>query len=256
MKLRMSSTNAVIVAVVAVAVLVGAFWMLALSPKKDEAKKLGTQVENLEAELSQHRAEADEAAEAREGFSGDYQQLVSLGKAVPGDDDTPSLLVQVNRIARSSHVKFGSLLLTAEKGAGAEAAPSAPTTEEESAPVSPTEAAASLMPLGASIGTAGLGVMPYQLTFEGDYFHMADFIHGLDSMVKTTDSNVAVDGRLITIDGFTFKAAEEGFPMLEATVSVTTYVTPPEQGVTAGATPSGPEPATATQASTTIGGTE
>jgi hypothetical protein len=62
MNLRMSSTNAVIVAVVAVAVLVGAFWVLALSPKKDEAKKLGAKVENLEAKLSEHRAEANEAA--------------------------------------------------------------------------------------------------------------------------------------------------------------------------------------------------
>ena len=113
------------------------------------------------------------------------------------------------------------------------------------------------MPLGATIGTAGLGVMPYTLKFEGNFFHLADFIHGLDSMVKTTNSNVAVDGRLITIDGFTLKAgSESGFPKLEATVGVTTYVTPPEQGVTAGATPSGPAPATATPASTTIGGTE
>ena len=112
------------------------------------------------------------------------------------------------------------------------------------------------MPLGATIGPAGLGVMPYKLNFEGSFFHMADFIHGLDSMVKTTNSKVAVDGRLITIDGFSFKAAQIGFPKLEATVSVTTYVTPPEQGVTAGATPSGPAPATATPASTTIGGTE
>jgi Tfp pilus assembly protein PilO len=251
----MSSTNAVIVAVVAVAVLIGAFWMLALSPKKDEAKKLGTQVENLETELSQHRAEANEAAEAREGFSADYQQLVSLGKAVPGDDDTPSLLVQLNRIAKRSHVKFGTFLLSAEKGAGAEAAPSAPSTEE-SASVSPTEAAASLMPLGSTIGPAGLGVMPYTLKFEGSFFHLANFIHGLDSMVKTTNSKVAVDGRLITIDGFAFKAAPDGFPKIEATVSVTTYLTPPEQGATAGATPSGPAPATATPASTTIGGTE
>lgn len=254
MKLRMSSTNAVIVAVAAVAVLVGAFWMLALSPKKDEAKELGTKVENLEAELSQHRAEASEAVEARKGFSTDYQQLVSLGKAVPGDDDTPSLLVQFHRIAKRSHVKFETFVLSGEDlGAGGSEVPSAPSTEE-SAPVSPTEAAASLLPLGAAIGPAGLGVMPYTVKFEGSFFRLADFIHGLDSMVKTTNSNVAVNGRLITIDGFSLKPTT-GRKLL-ATVGVTTYVTPPEQGLTAGATPSGPAPTVATPASTTIGGTE
>ena len=255
MKLRMSSTNTVIVAVVAVAALIGAFWVLALSPKKDEASKLGTKVENLEAELSQNRAEANEAAEARQGFSADYQQLVSLGKAVPGDDDTSSLMVQLDRIGKRSQVKFQTFQFRPESGSsGSEETPSAPSTEE-SAPVSPTEAAASLMPLGATIGPAGLGVMPYKLAFEGTFFQLADFIHGLDSMVKTTNSNVAVDGRLITIDGFTLKPAESGFPQLEATVGVTTYVTPPEQGLTAGATPSGPAPTAATPASTTIGGT-
>ena len=256
MKLQMSSTNGLIVAVVAVAVLVAAFWTLALSPKREEAKELDTEVQNLESELSTHRSEASQAVEAREGFPVDYRQLVTLGKAVPGDDDTSSLLVQLNRIAKRSKVRFATFKLESEGAAPAEAAPAAPSTEE-AAPVSPTEAGASLMPLGSTIGTAGLGVMPYSLTFEGDFFQLANFVHGLDSMVKTKSSAMAVDGRLITIDGFTLKASSDGFPRLEATVGVTTYLTPPEQGVTAGATPSGPAtaPETATPASTTIGGT-
>lgn len=254
MKLKMSSTNALVVAVIAVAVLAGAFWMLALKPKREEAKKLSAEVEKVEGELGAHRAEISAAEEAREGFPVDYQQLVSLGKAVPGDDDTSSLLVQLERIARRSHVTFETFLLNSTGGGGAPA-PEAPSTEAVET-ASPTEAAASLMPLGATIGPAGLGVMPYNLTFQGDFFRMADFIRGLDSMVKTRNEEVAVDGRLITINGFTLKAATAGFPMLEATVEVTTYVTPPEEGLTGGATPSGPAPeASATPASTTIGGT-
>jgi Tfp pilus assembly protein PilO len=255
MKLKMSSTNGLIVAVIAVAALAAAFWMLALSPKREEAKKLGAEVEKVEGELAGHRAEITAAVEAREGFPVDYQQLVSLGKAVPGDDDTSSLIVQLHRIAQRSNVRFENFVLSsAEAGAPAPEATSA--EEGEGEPVSPTEAAASLMPLGASIGTAGLGVMPYTLTFEGNFFRMADFVKGLDSMVKTRNEKVSVDGRLITINGFNLKASGAGFPMLEATVEVTTYVTPPEQGLTGGATPSGPAPAAeATPASTTIGGT-
>ena len=251
MKLKMSSTNALIVAVIAVAVVAGAFWMLALKPKREEAKKLSAEVEKVEGDLGAHRAEISAAEEAREGFPVDYQQLVSLGKAVPGDEDTSSLLVQLQRIARRSHVRFETFVLNSVDAGGT--APEPPSTEEAA---SPTEAAASLMPLGAKIGTAGLGVMPYQLTFEGDFFHMADFIRGLDSMVKTKNEEMSVDGRLITINGFTLNAADKGFPTLEATVDVTTYVTPPEEGLTGGATPSGPAPeASATPASTTIGGT-
>ncbi len=50
--------------------------------------------------------------------------------------------------------------------------------------------------------------MPYTLTFDGDFFQIADFIKGLDSLVKTTNEKVAVDGRLMTINGFTLTPAD------------------------------------------------
>ena len=202
--------------------------MLALSPKNDEAKELGTKVENLEAELSQHQAEANAAAEAREGFSADYQQLVSLGKAVPGDDDTPSLIVQLNRIAKRSHVKFETFVLAGEQG-GQRRKPQRRPARKNRHRSPPTEAAASLMPLGATIGPAGLGVMPYTLKFEGDFFQLADFIHGLDSMVKTTNSNVG--GRRPPGHDRRVHAQSRlrsGLPeAAKRPSSVTTYVTPP-----------------------------
>ena len=72
--------------------------------------------------------------------------------------------------------------------------------------------------------------MPYTLTFNGDFFQIADFIKGLDSLVKTENAKVAVDGRLITIDGFSLASdPDAGFPALEATFSVTTYLTPPNR---------------------------
>jgi Tfp pilus assembly protein PilO len=264
MKLQGKSTNSVVVAVLAVVVLAIAFWMLLLGPKRDEAGKLGADVEKAKTSLTQHRAEVAQALEARERFPVNYQQLVVLGKAVPGDDDTASLLVQVNRISERAGVSFQTLSLEADEGEAppppAASTPEAPSTEgagESTASLaSPTEVAASTLPLGAAIGPAGLGVMPYSLTFTGDFFHIADFIKGLDSLVKTQNARVSVDGRLLTINGFSLAPApESGFPSLEATFSVTTYLTPPEEGVTAGATPAAPAPATATPAATTTGGT-
>lgn len=251
MKLEMSSSNRAIVAVVALAVLAIAFWMMLLSPKRDEAKKLSAQVTQLKSSLAQHEAEVAEAEEAREEFPGQYQRLVVLGKAVPGDDDVASLLVQLNRIADDAGGTFANIQLTAS-GTEEEAA-AAPVGGSAGEPASPTEVAASLLPLGASVGPAGLAVMPYEVTFDGDFFKIADFIEGLDSLVKTDDEKVTVDGRLVTIDSFSLEADQEkGFPALQATFTLTTYLTPPEQGVTAGASPSAP-PA-ATPAATTTGG--
>lgn len=250
-----------------VAVLVGGFWVLLLGPKRQEANDLGTTVSKLEESVAVARQQVSEALAARRGFSGDYQQLVVLGKAVPGDDETASLLVSLEHIAAKAKVSFREIELQAGDSAAPEAAVPPPTGTEappaESstpasvpAPAAPTEAAAATLSLGASVGPAGLDVIPYKLRFIGDFSHVADFIQGLDSLVKTHNSKIAVDGRLITVDGFSLSSVDIApFPLLEANFVVTTYLTPPDQGVTAGATPAAPSPVTATPASTATGGT-
>jgi len=250
MKLNPSSSKMLIAAMVVIAVLAVGFWMLLLSPKREEADKLGKQAEKLEASLASHEAEVEQALLAREEFPRNYEELVVLGKAVPADDDTASLIVQMNRIADSTGVKFRNLKLANGAGGEEEVAPEEAAAAVPAEGASPTEVAASTMPLGATIGPAGLAVMPYELTFSGEFFEIADFIEGLDSLVNTKAGEVVVDGRLFTINGFSLTAAQsKPFPALEATFSVTTYLTPPDEGATGGATVGGPaeaEPASVT----------
>jgi hypothetical protein len=250
-KLEGKTRNAVIVSMLAVAALAAAFWVLALSPKREEAKKLDVRVEQLKSTLAQHQAEVQAGLAARRSFAADYERLVVLGKATPSGDDTPSLLIQINRIAHRAEVSFQTLTL--EEASESET-PEA-TISATGEPVSATEASASLLPLGASIGPAGLAVMPYTLTFRGGFFKVADFIKGLDELVKTTNENVAVDGHLITIDGFSLEEDPDSeFPELQATFRVTTFLTPPGQGLAGGATPAGPEASNSVPASVTTGG--
>lgn len=237
------NTNIVIGAMLVVAVGAFLFWTQLLSPKRDEASKLGEQISTLESSLSQHRSEVQSATVAKESFSTDYEHLVVLGKAVPREAETPSLLVQLDAIAAKSGVEFESLELEQASGEGEAPEPASLT--------SATEAEASLLPLGAAIGPAGLAVMPYSLTFQGSFFKVANFIEGVDKLVRTTNANVAVNGRLITVNGFTFEPGEDGFPQLLATFKVTTYLTPPGESVTAGATPEGVEGGSTLTAATT-----
>jgi Tfp pilus assembly protein PilO len=250
MKLKLSSTNGLIVGMVAFAVLAFLFWTMALGPKRDEADELSAKAKGLETSLATHESEIAQALEARHNYAEDYRNLVVLGKAVPGDDDTASFLVQLERISRAAKVEFRVLKLAASEAAPEEVAATTPPVEG----ASPTEVAASTLPLGATVGAAGLGVMPYELSFEGNFFSIAKFIHGLDSLVKTENEKVAVTGRLITIDGFSLKGdTGKGFPALEGSFNVTTYLTPPEVGVTGGAAPAGP--AEGTPVSATVEGT-
>lgn len=254
--MSLKGKNKILVAMLAIVVLAGAFWMLLLSPKRQEASDLGGEVETLKAALAQHESKMAAGQAAREEFPTNYSQLVVLGKAVPADSETASLLVQIQHIAEQSHVRFEALDLASE-GGGAVVAPAPEAAEATTgASASPTEVAASTMPLGAAIGPAGLAVMPYTLSFTGEFFDIANFIHGLDRLVGTTNANVAVEGRLITINSFSLSPSDEGFPLLQASFSVSTYLTPPEQGLTAGATPAGPAPTIpGTPASATIGET-
>jgi Tfp pilus assembly protein PilO len=257
--MKATSSSRLIVAILIVTALALAFWMLLLSPKREEADKLSSEAGQLQVALSEAQAKAAQAEAAREEFPGDYRQLVVLGQAVPAGEETSSLLVELNAIAATSHVRFSELQLESSGSATAaaatpEPAPSAPASPSGAQPASstipPTEAAASLLPLGAAVGPAGLGVMPYGLTFEGNFFQIANFIKGIDAMVDTKAdvSKIGIKGRLVTLNGFSL-TTETGSkedennaksPKLAANFSVTTYVTPPSQGTTAGATAAAP----------------
>ena len=259
-----SPAKVIIGMLVAVAVL-AAFWILALAPKRQEADKLGAQVSQLQSSISQAQGEAAAAQTARKRFPAEYQQMVLLGKAVPASDNTSTLLVDLNGISAKAGVRLTTVELDSQGSASAGTAPApaaaapAPAASGSaatpagavpaSATTAPTEAAASLLPLGATVGSAGLGVMPYKLTFSGSFFQIANLMKGLDSLVKTQSSQVAVKGPLMTIDGFSLSAADSGFPALNASFAVTTYLVPPQQGVTAGASPTAPAAAPATDAS-------
>lgn len=94
--------------------------------------------------------------------------------------------------------------------------------------------------------------MPYEMSFTGDFFQIADFMERLDGLVHIRGGVPDVRGRLLTVDGFTLTPAEDDTsanPELTASLSVTTFLTPADQGITAGATPSGPATATPTLAS-------
>lgn len=251
----MRSSNRLIVSIVIVAALAIGFWVLLLSPKREEADELSGQVETLEATLSQASSRLAAAEAAKQAFPDNYRQLVALGEAVPEGDETASLLVEINRIAEASKVEFHDILLSGSGETATPETPVAPPPTEmvptpgssssgvpAAATVPPTEAAASLMPLGATIGPAGLGVMPYTLSFTGDFFEIADFIEDVDALVATHNAKIGVDGRLVTVDGFALIPTGNEKKDLSVSFVMTTFVTPPEQGITAGASPSEPAP--------------
>jgi hypothetical protein len=250
-----SSDRAILLGLLILGVL-AAFWFMLLAPKRERASELEQQVSTLQSEVTQQEQLAASAEEAQSDYDSNYERLIVLGKAAPADGDTPSLLTQLSTVASDAGADFDSLTATQSESVPAPAAAQTTTdqnaeaaepTETESAPTAATgsttaapatEASASLLPLGASVGPAGLGVMPYTLQFNGDFFSMADVLAALDEQVSGK-RELQVNGRLLTIDGFTM-APDEETGDLAVELSITSYVLPASQGLTAGATPAAP----------------
>jgi Tfp pilus assembly protein PilO len=284
--------------------LLAAFYFMILAPKRQEASKLGDEVTQLQTSIDEQNQVAQFAEQAREDFPRYYSRLVVLGKAVPDEADSASMLVQLSGIAARTGVDFRGLSLGEGSSAGssttsgsASAATTTPTTpasgtsttgtsgtattsssgtaatatgttattttpsaaptgdsatsgsstatsattSTSTSPAPATEAAAATLPIGAAVGPAGLPALPYSLKFNGGFFDAADFMSGLDSLVRMRDGKVAANGRLLTVDGFTLSNPTLGaVPQLQVNFAVTSYMTPADQGLTGGATPGGP----------------
>jgi Tfp pilus assembly protein PilO len=260
-------------------VMLGALWFGVISPKRAHLGELSDDVATKQAEVTQQEATATTAASAKKTYESDYQQLITLGKAVPADDDVSSLIDQIQGLADQSGIDFLGLSLDESGGSAAAPAPTssssgattgttpppsgdtassgdtsstgsneAATATQTAAPA--TETAAADLPLGATVGAAGLPVMPYALSFRGSFFEIADFMAAIDKMVRTDAEGVQVDGRLLTVDGFDLHPDEAGTGELSVTLNVTSYVAPADQGETAGATPTTPAPDAAAPAAT------
>ena len=92
----------------------------------------------------------------------------------------------------------------------------------------------------APVTSGGLETVPLELEFVGNFFRLADFFHDIKRFVHVVNNNVVVNGRLVTIDGVNFSSEPTIFPRIKAELKATVYLSPLTQGVTAGATPTGP----------------
>jgi Tfp pilus assembly protein PilO len=108
-------------------------------------------------------------------------------------------------------------------------------------PVGGGDTSSSTAPQGS--GVPGLDSVPLDFEFNGSFFDLADFFHRMKRFVRVVNKQIMVRGRLMTIDTMSFDS-EDHFPSLKAEFRATVYLSPKDEGVTAGATPDGPPGAT------------
>jgi Tfp pilus assembly protein PilO len=221
-----------LIAVAATLAAVAAFWLLALAPKREEAKKLDGKIATKQAEVETSKQTLATYQASKAGYSRNYATLVRLGKAVPEDDDVRSLLVQLDAEAGGTGVDFRTI----EVGGGA-------SSTSETAAAGTTQP-----PPGAvSVGTAGFSQMPFTFSFRGKFNNLSQFFARMERFVTLRNEKMNVTGRLLRLESIDLQVDPDGFPNIRAQIGASSYLVPETQGITAGATPAGPA---ATQATT------
>jgi len=228
-------TNAKILIPVLVAIVaVAAYWMLLLSPKRDEIAKLDKSIAGKEVELKTAQSQLAGYQKAKTRYKANYTTLTRLGKAVPGDDDVRSLMVQLDTAADDAGVDFATINV----GGSSVAAPVAPTTGA-------TDPSAPKVPPGAvAVGSAGFSALPFSMSFKGDFFDLSSFFGRMERFVNVHNERIDVTGRLLLVDSITIAPEQTGagtaFSTLKAQIGASSYLVPADEDMLAGATPEGP----------------
>jgi type II secretory pathway pseudopilin PulG len=244
----MTGRDRIVMAIVCALVAAAGAWMLVIQPKRNQASSLGKQVSAAQAQLTSVQQQVAQGNIARASFSSSYTQLARLGEAVPSDDNVPSLIYQLQGAANATGVDFRSLVL--QPGSSSSTPPPASITSTSASstttPGSVASAAALTAPLppGATTGPAGFPQEQFAFTFNGNFFHLAKFFKRLEDFVVANNKDVAVSGRLMTLNAVSFGPGSQGFPSISASISATDYLVPEAQGVFNGATPAGPSSST------------
>jgi hypothetical protein len=213
-KQRLPLAAQIALVVVGVLVLGAATYFGLVRPKKADAARLGREIDATQAQVDDYTAKSLAAKGRPKIRSAD---LFRLAKAMPSQADMSGVLLQLNQIAADTGITFQSI------------------APQNSVPVT------------------GYQAMPIQLTFEGNFYSLVDFLFRLRNLVDVEHGQLNATGRLFAIDTLSFDEAQAGFPEISATLVVDAFVYGTATPATA--TPTTTSATTSTSSTTTTGAT-
>jgi Tfp pilus assembly protein PilO len=194
---------AIAIVVVALLVVSAAGYFLLVSPQRSKSAELKQEAQSVEAQIQALRSANRQATQVEPIRVAD---LFRVSKAMPDTDDMPGVVLELNRIARETGIRFES--------------------------IAPGDAA----------DAGGYQKRAIDLVFDGNFYELSDFLFRLRSLVRVRGGELEATGRLFTVSTLNFVESENSFPQIKATLSVSAYVY--GTGVTAPATPApGAQPA-------------
>jgi hypothetical protein len=197
----------IVLGVVAVVAVLGAFYMLALKPERQKASALQAQIATQQQALTAAQQSYTVGRAAQASLKKDGPEWAALKVAVPEQSDIPALLRTLEKSAKSVHVSMQALSLSGSgTSAAATPAPAAGTT-------APATGAA-----GAAATTPAATPVPIQLTFAGGYVALNKLVRKLTGLATISGGKVHASGPLLSINSVALTGTKSLTGQLTATI--------------------------------------
>ena len=197
--------NALLAAIVGGVLVLGlAAWFLLVHPQGGKLTNLKRQATDVQEKIDAYH---QQVAAARSTPKIEVADVYRLAKAMPNKTDMPDLVLELSELARDTGIRFDS--------------------------ISPQPVAA----------VGSYTVLPISVTFNGNFYNLADFLYRLRSLVTVHGGRLDATGRLFAVDTLAFNESDLKFPQIQATLVIDAFVY--------AATPAAPVPAATPPASTT-----
>ena len=202
---KLSQGAQLVLALVVLSAVAAGGYVFAIAPTRASAAEAERRTDATRAQVAARRAAAA-APGAALAPAVDAAELFRLTKAMPDDADMPEAIIELDRIAADTGIVFDAIT------------PRAPVAGE------------------------GYQIVPIDLSFQGDFYSLSDFLFRLRSLVAVRDGRLAANGRLLEVESVSFAAGPASFPQLTASVLVNAYVFGGEPAATAAPAAPAPEP--------------
>jgi type IV pilus assembly protein PilO len=180
------SQNALIGIIVAGVLVFGlAVWFLLVHPQGGNLSNLKREATDVQEKIDAYH---QQVAAARSTPKIEVADVYRLAKAMPNKTDMPDLLLELSQLARDTGIRFDS--------------------------ISPQTVAA----------VGSYSVLPISVTFNGNFYNLADFLYRLRSLVSVHGGRLDATGRLFAVDTLSFNESDLKFPQIQATLVIDAFV--------------------------------
>jgi type IV pilus assembly protein PilO len=160
-------------------------WFLLVRPQGGKLNDLKREAADVQLKIDAYN---QQVAAARSAPKIEVADIYRLAKAMPDRTDMPDLVLELSQLARDTGIRFDSI------------------TPQ---PIS-------------SLGA--YQVLPISVTFNGNFYNLADFLYRLRSLVSVRAGQLDATGRLFSVDTLSFNESPLKFPQIQASLVIDAFV--------------------------------